>query len=157
MPAKSTLTDLERFMQYVEPEPNTGCWLWTACVHNRWGYGHFGVRNKLVSAHRFAWEQLVGPIPAGMLVLHKCDVPSCCSPDHLFLGDSQANMSDMARKGRGPKSRNGLPFGVALRANGRFMATVRYHGKLVHLGDFDSPEQAGAVATEFKLACYAQK
>ncbi len=33
-------------------------------------------------------------------VLHKCDLPICCNPSHLFLGSNQANHRDKAAKGR---------------------------------------------------------
>jgi hypothetical protein len=49
-----------------------------------------------------------GEVPAGSLVLHRCDVRNCVNPDHLFLGTYKDNMDDMYSKGRGPTgNRNG--------------------------------------------------
>jgi hypothetical protein len=55
---------------------------------------------KQLLAHRAAWTVYRGEIPAGMHVLHHCDVPLCCNPDHLFLGTHDDNMADCVRKGR---------------------------------------------------------
>jgi hypothetical protein len=45
---------------------------------------------------------LVGPIPAGLDVLHHCDNPPCFNPEHLFLGTDQDNVDDREKKGRMP-------------------------------------------------------
>jgi len=71
-----------------------GCWLWAGSVDSC-GYGRWGSR----LAHRLVYEALVGPIE-GMYVLHRCDVPRCVSPGHLFLGTQADNMADMKSKGR---------------------------------------------------------
>jgi len=55
---------------------------------------------KMVYAHRVAYEQAKGEIPKGQFVLHRCDNPACCNPDHLFLGTHQENMTDKVQKGR---------------------------------------------------------
>lgn len=76
------------------------CWLWTAAKANK-GYGAFGPEpGKVVKAHRYSWEMANGPITDGMCVLHKCDVPACVNPDHLFLGTKADNNRDMHEKGR---------------------------------------------------------
>jgi HNH endonuclease len=70
--------------------PHLGpCWLWTA-GHAEGGYGTFWSSAQeeregghLVPAHRFAYELLVGPIPAGLHLDHLCRVPACVRPAHL--------------------------------------------------------------------------
>ncbi len=71
------------------------CWLW-AGGRDKKGYGHFDG----TKAHRWAWATTRGPIPDGMHVLHKCDVPACVNPDHLFLGTNLDNIADRNAKGR---------------------------------------------------------
>lgn len=76
-----------------------GCLLWTGATLP-FGHGTLQYNNIKAKAHRVAWELARGPIPPGMVVCHKCDVPSCINVDHLFLGTQADNVADMMRKGR---------------------------------------------------------
>ena len=79
----------------------SGCWIWTASTAGK-GYGQFRIpgTRRNVYAHRLSWEMRNGPVPDGKLVCHRCDNPLCVNPAHLFLGDAEANLKDMAAKGR---------------------------------------------------------
>lgn len=76
-----------------------GCWLWRGHV-TKFGYGVVSYKGKTVRVHRASWEKYRGPIPAGLDVLHKCDVRHCFNPDCLFLGSDADNVADMDAKGR---------------------------------------------------------
>lgn len=89
----------ERFYSMFSPEPNSGCWLWIASG-NTDGYGQIMIRNKTRSAHRVSWKLHYGKLPLDSLVCHKCDVPCCVNPDHLFLGTYKDNIVDCIEKGR---------------------------------------------------------
>lgn len=86
-----------RFFSSFEVQDD--CWVWVKGANNS-GYGLFYTSGKKIRAHRFAWELFFGPIPPGLSVLHRCDVPPCVNPDHLFLGTNYDNIQDMIRKGR---------------------------------------------------------
>ena len=76
------------------------CWEWQGGRFIK-GYGQCGSKNPRDRvAHRRAWKILVGPIPDGLEVLHKCDNPPCVRPSHLFLGTQKDNMQDCIKKNR---------------------------------------------------------
>lgn len=77
-----------------------GCWV-LARQKSLEHYAQATRRGKSVVMHRFSYEAYIGPIPAGLFVCHKCDVPACFNPNHLFLGTAKDNARDMMLKGRG--------------------------------------------------------
>ena len=98
----------ERFWSKVDKESgyfpmhvlNVGhCWLWTGCATSD-GYGSMRVKSSTQLAHRVAWALVKGEIRGGLEVLHRCDVPACQNPDHLFLGTQEENNHDRQAKGR---------------------------------------------------------
>ncbi len=71
---------LERFFEKVFPVE--GHWLWCAST-NPGGYGQFNNGETMVIAHRWIYEQLVGPIPDGLDLDHLCRIRTCVNPEHL--------------------------------------------------------------------------
>ena len=106
---------LTRFLNRVELNvalPGTtpgleGCWFWTG-PPNSSGYGVLSVGDRKREVHKWAYEELVGPVPDGLVVDHLCHDPSTCAngvaclhrrctnPDHMELVTSSEN----TRRGR---------------------------------------------------------
>lgn len=63
--------------------PDLGCcWAWHSTLSDD-GYGRMNVRGRWVYIHRFVYEMLVGPIPAGLDLDHLCRVKNCLRPTHM--------------------------------------------------------------------------
>jgi hypothetical protein len=76
------------------------CWRWQASK-NWQNYGWFGLSPaKTVLAHRFAYELLVGPIPAGLEIFHTCHNHDCVNPRHMKLLTHAACIKKGVAEGR---------------------------------------------------------
>jgi hypothetical protein len=81
-------------------EKTSTCWFWRGrCVNNK-GYASIWHGRRSFGVHRISYTLAKGEIPEGLCVLHKCDVPLCVNPDHLFLGTQLDNIRDCEQKGR---------------------------------------------------------
>lgn len=81
-----------RFWEKCTPEPNTGCWLWIASNDGR--YGRYALAGRGPRrAHIVAYSALVGAVPTGLELDHRCNTQLCCNPAHLEPVTHAVNVS----------------------------------------------------------------
>ena len=120
----------------------SNCWMWTAAT-GHWGYGKLSSNKRWYAAHRRSYEMAHGPIPAGCLVLHRCDTPACVRPSHLRIGTARDNTQDMRSKGRAADIG---PLGMSnshAKLNDQQVLAIRKR--------FEAGEQIGALAAEHQV------
>jgi hypothetical protein len=105
VPVEQVAALVTRFWSKVEKQTavtvsnvTSPCWLWKGTKTNT-GYGQIGLGGRTQTTHRVSWFLAHGQWPR-LCVLHKCDVPACVNPEHLFEGTKADNARDMSRKGR---------------------------------------------------------
>jgi len=77
-----------------------GCWVWRGAAVTK-GYGSTFYRRDSVRIHRKYYEIANNvTLTFEQQVCHRCDVPRCWNPAHLFLGSNAENMADKTAKGR---------------------------------------------------------
>ena len=107
MPARKNLEyatierALKRFHRRYTIDAND-CWNYDH-VNSKTGYAVFSYKNKSYGAHRWAYQQLVGPIPQGHDIRHQCHNRACVNPDHMLTGTRKENMMDCKLAGRHSK------------------------------------------------------
>lgn len=93
-----------RFWSKVELDSDANCWLWNAGVSKAGRNApraYFAIGDdRALPAARALWILMHGQLPSDVYVCHRCDVPLCVNPAHLFLGSHADNMRDAQRKGR---------------------------------------------------------
>lgn len=98
-----------RLWAYVDKTPGQGpkgkCWEVRLSIRDKDGYGCFNYKGKRKRAHRLAFEDQIGEIPAGFQVLHKCDNPPCVRGSHLYSGTTTDNQRDAVKRKRHKESR----------------------------------------------------
>lgn len=86
MPSVLDEKRLTRFWARIDRRSAGECWEWIGPVTAN-GYGRFSPRVdgvlRRVMAHRVAYEDLVGPIPDGLVIDHLCRNRRCVNPLHL--------------------------------------------------------------------------
>ena len=165
---------VESLWEFIEPEPNTGCWLWTGTWHRQgWNDdsdGHAGDRYGVIrfrrpgqftgtgpyqKAHRVVYEAFRGEIPLGLELDHKCRLPVCVNPAHL---EPVTHLENMRRGGNARKQTcpQGHPYSSRRYPNGRYFARrclicnkERQHSLLLERGIQEDP----VALNKRKVAC----
>lgn len=121
---KSLHQAFARFWSYVDilPDPNA-CWEWTK-FRDAKGYGRYGVARQSVSTHRLSWA-LANKQPITQMILHSCDNPPCCNPNHLRQGTAMENARDCTIRNRRPTSFSDLPLEIRQTRNILFVIKAR--------------------------------
>lgn len=126
-----------RLMGHVK-KTRKGCWLWTG-GHDRNGYGHFFIladgRRKIVYPHRWLYEQTVGKVPKGKVLLHVCRNPNCVNPTHLELTTYRHILSLSRGKGMPGSNRRKTccKRGLPAQATARESRNSEVHGGRIQL------------------------
>lgn len=77
------LSMAERLAYKTRVDEVTGCWEWTGTTNHK-GYGHFkNPQRRMIKVHRFAWEQIHGPLDPEITIDHLCHNRICVNPAHL--------------------------------------------------------------------------
>jgi hypothetical protein len=99
------MSDVSRFLDKITI--GDGCWEWQAHCRDG-GYGVFRWNGRAGMAYRYAYELMVGPIPAGYHVDHLCRNGRCVRFDHL----EAVTASENSRRRRGTvKPKDACPRG----------------------------------------------
>ena len=156
LPLPLTESERRRFLKFLRRN-EVGCLLWTGSLNKENGYGEFRRESgRKDYAHRIAFVEGGGVLTEEKPhVLHSCpggDVPACCEFEHLRAGNHTDNAGDREARGRGRKSRSGLPLGVRRARSGRLQAHATVGGKYRHLGTFDTVEDAALAAKVYGAA-----
>jgi hypothetical protein len=141
-----TQSDVDRFLSKVNVEPGQGptgqCFEWKGSIRKLQvvnglltGYGQFSVKRRNLTATRVAYFIATKEDAAPFEVLHTCDWPPCCNPEHFFKGTNQDNVNDRTIKGRGAiGERNGTHIYPERLARGRRNGAYT-HPETVKRGD----------------------
>lgn len=115
-----------RFWSRVERGAPEECWPWLGAKQK--GYGRFGWSRFYMRAHRAAFSLAhPGILSSGDVVCHRCDNPSCCNPDHLWVGTPADNIADKIEKGRQPRGETHGSAKVTIHQAKRILLDTRSH------------------------------
>ena len=126
-----TLPERDRFWAKVDRSGD--CWEWTA-GKNVGGYGRFTLTGSdtNVAAHRYAYEDELGPIPEGMDLDHLCRNRACVRPSHLEPVTNKVNVlrgvaptADNARKTHCPEGHEYSPENTRIYRGYRYCRTCQ--------------------------------
>jgi hypothetical protein len=121
-----------------------GCWEW-ARQRSPEGYAIVRWQGCSQLAHRVAYELLVGPIPDGLQIDHKCRNRGCVNPNHLQAVTSLANNEN---RSTGSTIASGAR--NVYRIRNRWQVRVRHEVRTYYGGSFVDLEDAKRAAVDLR-------
>jgi len=151
--AKSTLT-AERLRELLHYDPETGIFTWyvldrrrknpAGCAEHR-GYLTIGIDRRRYYSHRLAWLYTKGVWP-----IEEIDHIDTNKANNRFANLREATHAINEQNQRIPQKNNSSGFlGVYLEGR-RYRARIKLGGKNIHIGCFDTAEEAGVAYIEAK-------
>lgn len=144
-PIRRQLSESERFWEKVDKTDS--CWNWTGATDK--GYGAFRYKGAAAGAHRVSYVWAYGPLPKGIEVDHVCHNRSCVNPAHLRPATKVLNGQNRAGLNRNNKS--GVRGVHWVNSDEKWIAKGHKDGTPVHVGRFDSLEEAAAAIHAWRV------
>jgi hypothetical protein len=153
--------DLKRLLHY---DPQTGAWTWlarsgpgshvrpgdVAGTVNKAGYLRIRVMSVFYMGHRLAWFYMTGEWPAAEVDHRDCD-PSNIRWDNLREATSSQNGAN-----KRVYANNALGIKGVTARRGRYRAVIKKDGRVIHIGMFDTIEQAAAAYADRAKAMHGE-
>lgn len=133
------LSQEDRFWLNVDVGPSNQCWPWTGCTYTQTGYGQLSFHGRKRGAHTVAYELSWRDFDPAKEVDHECHNPICCNPSHLRMATHKQNLENRS----GPNSNNRSSGVRGVKPSGkRWIATIKHNYKAIHIGTFDTKDEA---------------
>lgn len=94
------------------------------------------------AAHKLIWLMFVGPIPDGALIDHENCNPLDNRVENLRIASRPQNAANSISRC------NSTGFKCVSKKGKRYAASIRHNGIRIHIGTFDTPEEASAAYYE---------
>lgn len=144
------MADAQSLMALLDYDPETGVFVWkggrrrqpgSRAGHKNWcGHRVIGFFGRGHREHRLAWESANGPVPEGFEIDHINGVYDDNRLVNLRLATHQQNLANCKNRKNNTSGRKG----VIRHHDGRWRARIMVSGKTLHIGLFQSVEEAGA-------------
>lgn len=139
-------SERERFWSKVAKGAPDECWIWQAA--RRGDYGFFNLPPTTMGAHKYAYIEAHGPVPAGFQVDHMCHVKLCCNPAHLQVVTPKQNTENHS----GPARNNSSGIrGVYFTQDKSWRGQVGHAGRSYSAGSHATREAAAAAVLNLRL------
>lgn len=126
------------------------CWVWTAYVDQRDGYGRFKFEGAARLAHRVSYQIAHGSIPEGLEVDHQVTCPkTCVRPEHLRLATHKQNLENVAGANRYNRS-SGIRGVTWDKETDKWIVQVIHNYRRHYGGRHPSLEEAEAAAVALR-------